>query len=198
MNKIIKSIGFLSIPALILLVVFVLAGMLLPIVGTQANGPSPSPSPTPTPTPTPMPATAPTPIYTEEGENLGLIVSNLQITPYYSEAGEPVAIRADVENRGSQPVAATINLMVNGYLERALGVNLAPRAAQAVYFTVYRSPPGEYMVVLGNATGTFYVSQGGEVQDTGVVPFDTGGMIAMAVISVIVIGGLVVVFVFGW
>ena len=73
---------------------------------------------------------------------------------------------------------------------------------QPISFTVYKVTPGKYEVQIGGATGTFYVTEeaaapaprrggllaGGELGQ--------GGVIALVIIGVIVLGGIILAFMF--
>jgi hypothetical protein len=106
-----------------------------------------------------------------------------------------------VNNYGGTWGSGNLQLLVNGYLEQEDGIGLAAGTSETSYFTVYRTEPGEYQVSYSGATATFYVMEV-TTQDTqtgsGLFPgggLNTGGIIAIICIAVILIGGIILVFV---
>lgn len=130
-----------------------------------------------------------------------LAVRNLNISPVHAQPRQAIAISAKVFNEGGTWGSQTLNLLINGNLEQSVGVGVAPGTAQPLNFTVYRVEAGEYQVTIGDATATFYVMEEeaapatttpGLLPDGGFGPLGTGGIIAIIVIAVILVGGVVV------
>ncbi len=126
-----------------------------------------------------------------------LAVRNLEVAPAYAQPRQAVTINANVVNEGGMWGSDTVNLTINGQFEQSASVGVAPGSAYPVSFTIYKVEAGTYSVAIGDATGTFYVMEeaatpapkggllaGGEL--------DTGGIIAIVVIGIILIGGIVV------
>ncbi len=137
-------------------------------------------------------------IIVEEGETPpNLVVRNLYISAVHAQPRQEVQITAKVVNEGGAWGSKTINLMINGQFEQSLNVGVAPGTAQSISFTVYKVQPAEYQADIEGAGGTFYVVEGPTQpaeRPMGSAPLDTGGMIAIIVIGVILVGGVVVVF----
>ncbi len=131
-----------------------------------------------------------------------LSVRNLNISATHAQPRQAVMITANVMNEGGTWGSQTLNLLINGYLEQSVGVGVAPGTSQPINFTVYKVQAGEYQVTIGDATGTFFVLGeaappkppqpgllvGGEL--------DQGGIIAIIVIGIILVGGIVVAVLF--
>ena len=130
-----------------------------------------------------------------------LAVRNLHITPLHAQPRQAIAISARVFNEGGTWGSQTVNLLINGHLEQSAGVGVAPGTAKPLNFTVYKVEAGEYQVIIGDAIGTFYVMEEeaapapktpGLLPDGAFGELDTGGIIAIIVIGVILVGGVVV------
>ena len=89
----------------------------------------------------------------------GLSVRNLRIEPTYVQPNQPVAIYADVVNKGGGWGSPTVHLVINGYVEQSREVGVSPGTAYPLSFAVYKAVPGTYAVAIGGATGLFYVTQ---------------------------------------
>ena len=126
-----------------------------------------------------------------------IVVRNLEVAPAYAQPRQAVTINANVVNEGGMWGSDTVNLTINGQFEQSQSVGVSPGSASPVSFTIYKVEAGTYSVAIGDATGTFYVMEeaatpapkggllaGGEL--------DTGGIIAIVVIGIILIGGIVV------
>jgi hypothetical protein len=132
-----------------------------------------------------------------------LTVTALNVEPAYIYPGEATQVTATVANYGGSWGSDTMALLVNGYLEQEDGVGLAPGTSEVLSFTVYRTEPGKYQVTLGDAVAVFYVMDEGEEApqqaNTGLLAggtLNTGGIIAIICIAVILVAGIVVIFMF--
>ncbi len=133
-----------------------------------------------------------------------LAVRNLNITPVHAQPRQAITISANIANEGGIWGSQTVNLLINGQSEQSLGVGVSPGSASPVRFTVYKVEAGEYRVTIGDATGTFYVMEEAaapqaarpfELLPTGVFgQLDTGGIIAIVVIGIILFGGAILAF----
>ena len=137
-----------------------------------------------------------------EPEPAQLLVRNLRITPNELYPNQAVTIDADVYNQGGTHGSRDIQLIINGEFEQRTGVGVSPGTAQSVRFTVYRANPGQYVVTIGEATGWFNVLSAPQLtaapppspQPVASGELGTGGIIAIAVIGVVVVAGIVVAF----
>jgi PKD repeat protein len=121
-----------------------------------------------------------------------LLVRNLYISATQAQPRQQVMITADVFNEGGAWGSGEMQLLINGYYEQSVQVGVSPGTSQPISFTVYKVTPGEYQVVIGNATGTFYVVEEAQQSQVGGIPMDSGTLIALIVIGVFVIAALVV------
>jgi hypothetical protein len=94
-----------------------------------------------------------------------LEVVNLSIDPSCAESDRRIAIGVKVKNAGNAAGNYNVVLRVNGYIEQAKMVRVAPGATQPVNFIVYRSQPGTYTVAIDEQQGSFTVvdASGGSV-----------------------------------
>ncbi len=126
-----------------------------------------------------------------------LEVRNLYVEPQYAKPRQEIRVSAKVYNAGGAWGSATVNLLINGETDQSIEVGVAPGTAQTVSFTVYRTEAREYQVQLLDAVGTFYVMEEEEqTAPSGYGPLDSGGIIAIVVIGIILLGGLIVIFLF--
>jgi hypothetical protein len=120
-----------------------------------------------------------------------ILLDDLQVSPIYVQPGQAVSISTKVINDGGVWVSCTGNLMINGQLEQSAHVGVSPGTAQPLYFTFYRTEPGEYTASIGRVSTEFYVL---EPETAPTVPqggaLDSGGVIAIIAIAVIVLGGI--------
>jgi PKD repeat protein len=124
-----------------------------------------------------------------------LVVRNLYISATQAQPRQQVAITADVFNEGGAWGDGEMQLLINGQYEQSAQVGVSPGTSQPISFTVYKVPAGEYQVTIGNATGTFYVVEEQQTSQLGSIPMDSGTLIALIVIGVLVIAALIVVIV---
>ena len=130
-----------------------------------------------------------------------LVVRDLNISTVQAQPRQEIRINANVFNEGGSWGSQPVDLLINEQFEQTVNVGVAPGTVQPVSFTVYKVEAGEYAVRIGDAAGTFYVI--GEVAQeaprTGLLAggeLDTGGIIAIVVIAIILVGGLVVAIMF--
>ncbi len=131
-----------------------------------------------------------------------LAVRNLNINPVQAKPRQAITISANIVNEGGIWGSQTVNLLINGQSEQSLGVGVSPGSASPVRFTVYKVEAGEYRVTIGDATGTFYVTEEAAARASeppGLLPagvfgeLDTGAIIAIVVIGIILVGGVILV-----
>jgi PKD repeat protein len=125
-----------------------------------------------------------------------LVVRNLYISGTQVMPRDKVVITADVFNEGEAWGDGDIDLIINGAYEQTVGVGVAPGTPQPISFTVYKVTPGTYQVTVGNATGTFYVLEEQQPSQIGGIPMDTGTLIALCIIGLLVIVGMIVAIIY--
>ena len=113
----------------------------------------------------------------------------LSITPQQTSAGQPVTITTNVVNTGDEAGNYNVALKINGQLEQSRMVGVGPQGTQPVKFTVIKDQPGTYNVDILGKSGSFTILGAGSSGTTG---SKTGGMIALALIGVLIIASLVV------
>ncbi len=178
---------------LTLVLALVLALSLGAIVPVLIGSPVISVNDEPPPEPEPEPEPEPPP---EEPTMLAsLYVRDLNVAPIYAQPRQAVSVNANVANEGETWGSKTVYLVVNGETEQTKSVGVSPHTSHPVSFVVYRVVAGEYNIQIGNESGTFYIAEEAPAESGGYGPLDTGGIIAIVVIGVILVGGLVIVFV---
>ena len=132
-----------------------------------------------------------------------LVVTSLNVDPAYIYPRDPVQVTATITNYGGTWGSANVMLLVNGDLENQDGVGLAAGTSETLSFTLYRTTPGEYQVQILGQTATFYVmeeaEQSTQQRSRGLLAggtLDTGGIIAIICIAVILVAGIILVFMF--
>jgi PKD repeat protein len=131
-----------------------------------------------------------------EGGMPNLVVRNLYISGTQVMPRDKVVITADVFNEGGAWGDGDVDLIINGAYEQSAGVGVAPGTAQPISFTVYKVAAGEYQVAVGNAVGTFYVLEEQQPSQAGGIPMDTGTLIALCIIGLLVIVGMIVAIIY--
>jgi hypothetical protein len=111
----------------------------------------------------------------------------LSVNPQQTTANQPVTISTNVVNTGNEGGNYQVALKINGELVETRMVSVGPLATQPVKFTVSRANPGTYDVAILDKTGSFTVLGGGAAAGSKV-----GGMIALVVIAILIIGTVVV------
>ena len=111
----------------------------------------------------------------------------LSITPQQTSAGQPVTITTNVVNTGDEAGNYNVALKINGQLEQSRMVSVGPQGTQPVKFTVTKAQPGTYNVDILGKSGSFTILGAG-----GTTGSKTGGLIALALIGVLIIATLVV------
>jgi hypothetical protein len=111
----------------------------------------------------------------------------LSITPQQTSAGQPVTITTNVVNTGDEAGNYNVTLKINGQVEEAKMVSVGPQGTQPVKFTVIKDQPGTYSVDVLGKTGSFTILGAGSTTGS-----NTGGVIALAIIGVLVLATLVV------
>ncbi len=198
MAKILKLVCLMMVVTLVLLL-----GAMAPIFGSfsevSANEEPPPEEPEEVPEEEIVPE-EPEPVLEEEVIPTRLLVRDLYITPVNAQPRQAVAITAKVVNEGGIWGSETVELIIKGRFEQSQNVGVSPGTAQPISFTVYKVEPGEYKVNIDGNIGTFYVTEEAPPpapQKSGLLTggeLDTGGIIAMVVIGIILVGGLTTAF----
>jgi hypothetical protein len=125
-----------------------------------------------------------------------LSVSNLRISPDQVSPNQPVTVSINVSNAGDRGGSKTVNLMINGEFEQSAQVGVPARSMNSISFTVSRANPGVYSVYIEGASGWFTVLQAVAPSAPVEAGLGTGGLIAIIIIAIILIGGLTFAFVY--
>jgi len=138
-----------------------------------------------------------------------LVVRDLNINPVYAQPRQEIAITAKVTNVGESWGSGTVNLTINGQYEQSVGVGVMPGTAETIKFTVYKINSGKYEVIVGGATGTFYVLEQPVTPTPAPTPvtgnrgllasseLGSSDLIIIVVVGVVVVGGLIAAIVLG-
>jgi len=94
-----------------------------------------------------------TPLASAEFTVASLDLSSEQVKP-----GQEVIASVNVTNTGGSEGSYTLNLTVNGGVEQAETVTLAPGATEIVTFTITKEEPGSYSVSVDGLTKEFVVT----------------------------------------
>jgi hypothetical protein len=113
----------------------------------------------------------------------------LSINPQQTSANQPITIITNVVNTGDEAGNINVTLKINGQLEQSRMVSVGPQGTQPVKFTVTRAQPGTYNVDILGKSGSFTILGAGTSGTTG---SKTGGMIALALIGILIVASLVV------
>jgi hypothetical protein len=111
----------------------------------------------------------------------------LSVNPPRASANQPITITTNVVNTGDEAGNINVTLKINGQVEESRMVSVGPHGTQPVKFTVTRAQPGTYNVDILGKSGSFTILGAG-----GTTGSNTGGVIALAIIGVLVIATLVV------
>jgi hypothetical protein len=114
-------------------------------------------------------------------------VQYLDINPKQVYTNQPVTISTNVVNTGDEAGSLYVVLKINGNVEQTRMVSVGAHGAQPVKFTVVKAQPGTYTVDIGGQQGSFTVLGAGAATGS-----KTDGMIALAIIGILIIGTLVV------
>jgi len=127
---------------------------------------------------------------TEEEEPANLVAAYLLISPEQVMPNQEVEISINIGNDGGTAGTRSIALYINDNLEDSQTVSVSPGSAKNVVFTVTRTEPGTYQVLLEGNEGQFTVLG---TADAGhwAGPLGTGGIIAIVVIVIALALGLV-------
>ena len=121
-----------------------------------------------------------------------LSIQYVSVNPHQTIAGQPVTITTNVVNTGDEAGNLNVALKINGMVEQTRMVSVGPQGTQPVKFTISKDQPGTYTVDILGEQGSFTVLG----DDTsGAAGSNTGGIIALALIGVLVIASLVVLLV---
>jgi len=114
----------------------------------------------------------------------GLSASGLSISPQQVEPGQEVTISINVANTGGKTGSYNAILYINEVVEGSQSVSVAAGTTKNVIFTVTKSQPGVYNVLLAGQSGQFEVVGGGGWFAGGL---GTGGIIAIVVVVIVLI-----------
>lgn len=84
-------------------------------------------------------------------------VSDLNISPESAQEGDTIIISANVTNTGEKGTHE-IQLIINGEIKDTKELTLDAGASELVSFTVTAGSPGDYLVELGDSSGSFTVT----------------------------------------
>ncbi|KXA94528.1 hypothetical protein AKJ65_04150 [candidate division MSBL1 archaeon SCGC-AAA259E19] len=87
-------------------------------------------------------------------------VSGLSVSPSKTSPGEPVDISVDVRNTGEASGEYSVELKVDGSVEKTRTVTLAGGESTTVSFTVKKNDEKEYSVSVGDLSDSFEVTSG--------------------------------------
>jgi hypothetical protein len=116
-----------------------------------------------------------------------LSVQCLSGNPQQTYANQPVTITTNVVNTGDEGGNYYLALKINGQVEQTKMVSVGAQGAQPVKLTVTKAP-GTYTVDIGGQRGSFVVLGAGGTAGAPV----NGGLIALALIGILIIASLVV------
>lgn len=116
--------------------------------------------------------------------------SVLHISPQRVQPDQPVEISINIANDGGTAGSHTALLYINGNQEDSSTVKISPGSTQNVAFTVTRSTPGTYQVLLEGQQGQFTVATSPAPGKLG-----TGTMIAIIAAIVVLVAAIVFVFI---
>jgi len=126
---------------------------------------------------------------TEEEEPANLVAAYLLISPTQVAPNQQVEISINIGNDGGTAGTRSIALYINGVLEQSQTVSVSAGSAKTVVFTVTKSEPGTYQVMLEGNEGQFTVT--GTAGGHWGGPLGTGGIIAIVVVVIALVLGLV-------
>jgi len=150
----------------------------------------------------------------EEVEEIGILppepakigASNLFINPEQVVHNQWLDISANIYNKGETKGTRTVALVINGYLADSQSVGVSPGASQTVVFRIRADSEflggiytgaGTYNVNVEGMEGQFFVLAEPEAPAPTAAgiggPLGTGGIIAIVVIVILLIGGLMFV-----
>ena len=125
-------------------------------------------------------------------------MSYLLIDPAQVLPGQQVVISANVCNSGEEKGSLSATLTVNGSAEQSQSVAVSGGSCKEVLFTIAKAVPGTYQVAINGMTGQFSVLAPRTVQGTVAsqqqTGLGTGGLIAIIVVVLALVGALVILF----
>lgn len=125
-------------------------------------------------------------------EAANLVATYLLISPEQVLPNQQVEISINVANYGGTDGTRNVELYINGYLADSQMVTVPAGSSQLVVFTVTKTEPGTYQVLLEGHEGQFTVlSTAGAGHWAG--PLGTGGIIVIVVFVIALVLGLVFV-----
>ena len=129
---------------------------------------------------------------TEEEEPPNLVAAYLLVSPEQVRPNQEVEISINIGNDGGTVGTRSIALYINGHLEDSQTVSVSPGSAKNVVFTVTRTEPGTYQVLLEGNEGQFTVLGTADANHWA-GPLGTGGIIAIVIFVIALALGLVFV-----
>jgi len=116
-------------------------------------------------------------------------VHYVSVNPAQTIANQPVTISANVVNEGGMTGSTRVALKINGQVEQTKLVTVGPGGSRPVKFTVTKSEPGTYTVIMGSQRASFVVTE--DTAKTGAQSLN-GGLIAMLLFGVLAFAVIVV------
>ncbi|KXA90186.1 hypothetical protein AKJ61_01190 [candidate division MSBL1 archaeon SCGC-AAA259B11] len=93
----------------------------------------------------------------KQPESGKILIENLSVTPKEVKTGESVTVSIKIKNPGGTEASRTLELKVNGSLEKTKEVMLNPGEESSINFDIQKETSGSYSVKLGDVTGYFEV-----------------------------------------
>ena len=88
------------------------------------------------------------------------VLTNLEVNPHETYAGQPVLISVNATNIGDFEGETTINLEINGVIKESKDITIAGlKTSEIVSFTVIEMDVGTYNVKIGSLTSTFTLKE---------------------------------------
>jgi len=116
-------------------------------------------------------------------------IEHLKLNPEQVLPGQQVTVSLDVVNNSKNYVDYMVRLEVNGQTENTTTINIAPGSLYPVVFTVSKSSPGTYHVVVENQEATYNVVSG--KSNTAIWSLGTPVIVVLAIVGIAVLFALV-------
>ena len=127
-----------------------------------------------------------------EAHSATLRMANLRVAmlhvPSQAKVNQPITISANVVNDGSETGSTRAALKINGQVEQTRLVTVGPGGSRPIKFTVTKSEPGTYTVIMGSQRANLLVTDDG-ASSTSV----DGGTIVMILLGFLIVAIFIVV-----